>query len=232
MNLRRRVPAWLAKAGIGTQLVTDRRRRMVLTAALGLILNLLCALYHGVLGVLGRSAWLVAMCAYYTILSTLRFSAVLCARRGAPGPCIGEEYFVMRLPGVLLALLSLVLAGVVFLSLSRNIAAKYGEITMITIAAYTFYKITAAIVRAVRQRKDPSPLLAVIRTIGYAEVAASVSTLQRSMLISFDGMSGADIQIMNALTGTAVCLFVLLLGITMILRGIRKGEALWPSQSL
>lgn len=177
-------------------------------------------------------AWLVAMCAYYTILSTLRVSAVLCARRGAPGPCIDEEYFVMRLSGVLLALLSLVLAGVVFLSLARSIAAKYGEITMITIAAYTFYKITAAIVRAVRQRKDPSPLLAVIRTIGYAEVAASVSTLQRSMLISFDRMSGADIQIMNTLTGTAVCLFVLLLGSTMILLGIRKGEALWPNQNL
>ena len=64
---------------------------------------------------------------------------------------------------------------------------RYDSILMITIATYTFYKITMAVVRAVKQRHDPSPLLAAIRSIGYAEVAASVLTMQRSMLVSFEG---------------------------------------------
>lgn len=66
-------------------------------------------------------------------------------------------------------------------------------------------------------------LLSVIRCIGYAEVAASVLTLQRSMLVSFGEMSDTDIRTMNILTGSAVCLFVLILGIILITRGKRKG---------
>ena len=115
------------------------------------------------------------------------------------------------------------MAAVNYISLSQNITAKYGEITMITIAAYTFYKITMAVIRAVRQRKNPSPLLAVIRTISYAEVAASVLTLQRSMLVSFGAIDSAKVRLMNALTGAGICLFVLMLGIFMTIRGIKKG---------
>ena len=118
----------------------------------------------------------------------------------------------------------MVLAGVIYISLSQNIASKYGEIVMITIATYTFYKITMMIIRAVKQRKNPSPLLSVIRNIGYAEVAASVLTLQRSMLVSFGEMDIADIRLMNIWTGSVVWLFVLLLGMIMIIRGIKKKE--------
>ena len=75
-----------------------------------------------------------------------------------------------------------------------------------------------------RQRNNPSPLLAVIRNISYAEVATSVLTLQRPMLVSFGGMSREGIHSMNAMTGAAVCVFVLLLGIYMIVRGVKKGE--------
>lgn len=129
----------------------------------------------------------------------------------------------MKLCGVLLVLLNFVLAGAIYISLSRNVATKHGEIVMITIAAYTFYKITMTIIKAVRQHKNPSPLFSVIRCIGYAEVAASVLTLQRSKLVLFGEMSDTDILTMNILTGSAVCLFVLILGIILITRGKRKG---------
>lgn len=223
MNVRRAAAGRLAKTELGRRIVGEQRFRMVLTAALGFLLNLLYALYHGMLGVIGMSVWLITMCAYYTVLGTMRLSAVLCERRGGAEASDDTEYFVMKMSGVLLVLLSLVLAAVNYISLSQNITAKYGEITMITIAAYTFYKITMAVIRAMRQRKNPSPLLAVIRTISYAEVAASVLTLQRSMLVSFGAIDSAKVRLMNALTGAGICLFVLMLGIFMTIRGIKKG---------
>lgn len=223
MNVRRAAAGRLAKTELGRRIVGEQRFRMVLTAALGFLLNLLYALYHGMLGVIGMSVWFITMCAYYTVLGTMRLSAVLCERRGGAAASDDTEYFVMKLSGVLLVLLSLVLAAVNYISLSQNITAIYGEITMITIAAYTFYKITMAVIRAVRQRKNPSPLLAVIRTISYAEVAASVLTLQRSMLVSFGAIDSAKVRLMNALTGAGICLFVLMLGIFMTIRGIKKG---------
>lgn len=174
---------------------------MVLSAAAGLVLNLLYALYHGILGIVSLSLWLITMCAYYTVLGSMRLSAVLCEYRNGHTPCENTEYFVMTLSGILLLVWSFILSGIIYISISQNIAAKRGEITMITIAAYTLYKIIMTAVKAVKQRKNSSPLLAVIRNIGCAEAAASVFTLQRSMLVSFGSMPNEKAHIMNILTG-------------------------------
>lgn len=212
----------LSRTKTGEKLVSSRRYRVILSAAVAFVFNLLYALYHCVLGVLNLSLWFIAMCAFYGILATMRFSAVLCERNQHRSPSDDTEIFVMKLSGILLVTLGVVLAAVNYISLSQNIAVKYGEITMITIAAYTFTKITMAIVRAVKQRRDPSPLLRTIRNIGYAEVSASILTLQRSMLVSFEGMDDRQARLMNSLTGAAVCLFVLMLGLSMTAKSRRK----------
>lgn len=142
------------------------------------------------------------------------------------------ESFIIKLSGVLLSALSVVLAVVVYISLSQNIAVKHSEIIMITIATYTFYKITIAVIKAVKQHKNSSLLLKTIRNISYAEVAASILTLQRSMLVSFGAVEADKIWLMNSVTGAAVCLFVLMLGISMIIKAIRKDYELWENQNL
>lgn len=224
MSIRKRIFDKTEKTEIGKRVLKDPRYRLVLTAAVTFFINLLYALYNGGLGIINRSLWLITMCAYYTILSIMRFSAVLCEHKNNGTASNDMEYFVMRLSGGLLAALSFVLSGVTYISLSENIASKHETVVMITIAAYTFYKITMAIIRAVKQRKTPSPLLAVLRSIGYADAAASVSTLQRSMLASFGNLAGRKTHTMNLLTGAAVCLFVLLLGLSLMVRGIKKGR--------
>ena len=224
MRIKIKALSRIEKSEIGKRVVTEQRYRVLLFATIGFSLNLLYAFYHGILGAVNCSLWFITMCAYYIILSTMRFSAVMCSRKNASAYSVGTEYFVMRLSGILLMVLCFVLTGVIYISLSQNIATKHDEITMITIATYTFSKITMAIIKAVKQHKNPSPILAVIRTIGYAEVAASVLTLQRSMLASFGEMSGVKIRIMNACTGAAVCIFVLILGVAMIVKGKERIE--------
>ena len=203
--------------------MSSQRYRAILFAGAAFALNLLYAIYHCVLGVLNVSFWFIAMCAFYGILAAMRFSAVLCGRDHHKSPSDDTELFVVKFTGMMLVLLGAVLAAVNYISLSQNIAAKHGEIIMITIATYTFYKITMAIVKAVKQHKNTSPLLKTIRNIGYAEVAASILTLQRSMLASFGSMSVGNIHFMNAVTGAAVCLFVLILGLSMIAKSMKKG---------
>lgn len=207
---------------VGKRIIGEQRYRMVLFAALGFLLNLLYAFYHGLFGIINLSFWLITMCVYYVILGTMRFSVVLCEYKNSSEVSIDTEFFVMKLSGILLTILSIVLTGAIYLSLSQNIVTKYDEIIMITIATYTFYRITMTVIHAIKQRKNPSPLLAVIRNIGYAEVAASVLTLQQSMLASFGGMSDSKAHMMNALTGAVVCLFILILGISIWIRGIKK----------
>ena len=224
MNIKQRIINKVERTEIGKQFIREQRSRIILFAVFSFSLNLLYAFYNGALGIINHSVWFITMCAYYIVLSTMRLSAILCGQKNKNISSSDTEYFVMKLCGVLLVLLNFVLVGAIYISLSRNIATKHGEIVMITIAAYTFYKITMTVIKAVKQRKNPSPLLSIIRSISYAEVAASVLTLQRSMLVSFGGMSDTDIRTMNILTGSAVCLFVLILGIVLITRGKRKDK--------
>lgn len=215
----------VTKSKIGSRLINEQRYRVIFAAVLGFFLNLLYAIYHGILGVMGHSLWFAAMCAYYIILGTMRFSAIFCEWKNNETGSVKTELFVMRFSGIMLTVLSAVLTGVIYISLSLNIAAKHDEIIMITIATYTFWKIIMAIIRAIKQRNNYSPLLAVIRSIGYAEVAASVLTLQRSMLASFGTMSDTKARILNAATGAAVCLFVLGLGIALLVKKERMNES-------
>ena len=223
MKPKQKAVSLITRTKAGKKLVGSQRYRIILSATLAFAFNLLYAIYHCVLGILNLSFWFIAMCAFYGILAIMRFSAILCERNHQKLPDNVTELFVMKLSGVLLVILSIVLATVSYISLSQNIAAKHGEIIMITIATYTFYKITMAIVKAIKQHKNPSPLLRTIRNIGYAEVAASIQTLQRSMLASFGSMSTGNIHFMNAVTGAAVCLFVLILGLSMITKSMKKG---------
>lgn len=205
----------------------NERSRVLFAAAVSLVIDLSCAVYHGALGLVGRSWWFISVCAYYTILAMTRFSAVLCERSGGSAPSLDSEYFVMAVSGVLILLMGVALAGVNYISLKENNAVKYGEIAMIAIAAYTFTKISMAISRAVRHSRSransrgAAPLLAVVRRIGYADVAVAVLTLQRSMLVSFDGMEEWEAYAFNAITGLAVYLFVSALGVSMLVQGIR-----------
>ena len=174
MNAKQTVIQKIKRTKLGRRFIQEQRFRAVFSAAVGLLANIMYAIYHGALGVVNQSLWFVTMFAYYIILSSMRFSAVLCEWKRKSLASEDTEYFVAKLCGGLLVLLSFILGGIVYISLSQNVAVKHHEIVMITIATYTFYKITVAIIRAIKQRKNTVPLLIAIRTIGYAEVAASL----------------------------------------------------------
>ncbi len=180
---------------------------------LSLLSNLAFALYHGVLGVLTRSRWLVAVSGFYTVLAAARWAVLLCARRGTDAH---TSRFVVRVTGGLLIVLAMAMAAVNYLSIADGIARQYQQILMISMATYTFTKVAMAVIRGVRQRREPSTLLAAHRCVGYAEAAVSVLTLQRSMLVSFGEMPARTVRLMNALTGAGVFLFIIVLGILLL----------------
>jgi len=190
--------------------------RTLLFAKINFILNFIFAVYNFVLGISMNSLWFLVSGAYYIVLAVMRFGAVAMSRRESDG------IFVMKFSGILLVLLSWVLSWVAYLSITRETAQSYHEIVMITIACYAFTKITLAIIKVIRARKENSPLLTTIRHISLADAAVSIFTLQRSMLVSFPGMGDGEILLMNALTGAGACAFVCVLGILMIVKKRNK----------
>lgn len=176
--------------------------------ALGsLLFNLAFGAYHLVFGAVSGSWWLLTLGVYYLILSVVRF-AVLRVRK--------KERFITLFTGWMLMTLSLPLVGTVILSVVRDRGHTIHMIIMIAMAAYAFAKITLATVNLVKSRRSKSATLITLRNISFADAFVSIFALQRSMLVSFEGMTEWEIQIMNAALGSAVCVVVFLLGINLV----------------
>ena len=180
---------------------------------MNLSLNLIHALYNAVLGFALKSEWFVCAAAYYTMLSVLRFSAIQFSRRNHRR---SAQFFIAKFTGVMFLLLAMILAASVFLTLTRDTATKHHEIIMISIATYSFAKLAAAITNYSKALCRRNPLMTALRSISFADGAVSLFSMQKSMLASFGDMNARDILILNAFTGTAVCVLVVCLGIYMI----------------
>ena len=176
-------------------------------ALLSLVANTAFAAYYLISGALTSSWWLLTLGSYYLILSLLRFTVLLSKRK---------EHFIVKFTGWMLIALSIPLVGTVLLSVLRDRGHELHMIIMIAMAAYAFTKITLATVNVVKARRTSSAVLITLRNISFADAFVSIFALQRSMLVSFEGMTETEIIIMNATLGSAVCVIVLLLGINLL----------------
>lgn len=221
----------LTSTNLGNRVANDQRYRTVLFATAALIINMLYAFGNLALGLYERSYWFITVSAYYTVLSVMRFSAVLFERKSVDPEYRKSELFVQKFSGIMLVALSIVLAGSVYMSVTFDVIGSLHEIIMIAIATFTFIKITVAIINVVKNRQDGSPLLTTLRNISLSDAAVSVLSMQRSMLVTFDGMAEFDIKMLNGIVGTVVYLFVCALGISMIVKSKQKKETeKWQNQ--
>ena len=177
------------------------------------IINAAYAVGNCAVGFVSHSWWFITVGAYYTVLAAARFSVLKIGSK--PGER-DVEFFARRITGVLLVALSFCLIGVNILAAVRERGTVLHEIIMIAVAVYTFTKITLAVIGMAKARCASGPVVSTLRNIALADAVVSVYTLQRSMLVSFPGMNPAEIRLMNILTGTAVWLVVLFLGINLI----------------
>lgn len=184
------------------------------TALLSLGFNFAFGIYNAVLGALNRSFWFLALAAYFIVLGVMRFAVVLTEKKSAKSDI--SEGFITRFTGILLIFMGITLAGITYISVSDKMGRRHGEIVMIIMAVYAFTKITLAIINIVKANHANSSTVRVLRNISFADAAVSIFSLQRSMLVSFDGMTADDIFLMNCLTGTAVYILIFLLGINLI----------------
>ena len=179
-----------------------------------LAFNVAYALGNCIIGFFAHSWWFITVGAYYTVLAITRFS-VLQVRRKASGN-YDTELFARHITGILLVVLSFCIVGVNIMSAVKDRGTAFHIIVMITIATYTFTKITISIIGMVKAKHSASPVIKTLRNISLADACVSIYTMQRSMLVSFPGMEAAEILLLNIFTGTAVWIVVLLLGINLI----------------
>lgn len=206
------------RTSVGHRAICDRRFRVSLVTGASLSWNLIYGVYNGVLGAVYRSSWFGVLCAYYLVLCAMRFSVMPhCTQKR--NQC--QEHRLMIFNGVVLILLAFVLSFVVLVSLLDTIRISHDTITMIGIATYTFYIAVIGIINYVKAQKEKSAFMMTVRNISLAAATASMMTLERSMISTFSERSAGYGTIMDACVGAGGFLVVLLLGISMIITGVK-----------
>ena len=172
-------------------------------------------------GVILGSAWIGCDGIYNFVQAMIQLFQILRRKRAKS---LEQQWRSYRFCGVLILLMHLTLIGIVFQMVNWNRAEEQGVIMVISTAFFAFYKIISSFVRIAKDRKHVRPVDSSIRMLNLAQAFFAIFSLQASMFHTFG--TGADWErLMNLLTGCAVCLLIVSIGIYMICRGSRELNA-------
>jgi len=203
--------------------LTQAELRARISLYTGTLINLGYALFKLATGIWFRSFWFGAVAVYYMVLCLIRFLLVHNDRktRAMEG---GREQLVQqwksyRLCGWLLLVLNAAISGMVFQMIWENQSYSYPGFVIYASAAYTFYRLTMSIIRAVKSRKGDQPVFAAARALDLCVALMAIFALQTALLDAFGGdLSQWARLVFNTFTGGSVCLAVVCIALYMILR--------------
>ena len=133
-----------------------------------------------------------------------------------------KQWKVYRVSGYLMILTHLTMTGMMFQMIQMGRHETSSEISIIATAAFAFYKLTTACIEVVKDRKHRNPVDSAVIFLNFSQALYNLFVLQVGLLWVFGGAEYPYRKLMNTLTGMAVCLLVLGMGIYMIRRANRN----------
>lgn len=202
---------------------SDARLRVTLSLAGSLFINVAYSLFQLGLGIYHATSWYYALAAYYILLTVMRLLLFIDVISVNKQEQMKKEWKRYRFCGIMFALMNTVLSAIVFYIVYQNRAFVHHEITVITMATYTFGSLAMAIVNVIKYRKHNSPLYSASKAISLASASVSMLTLENTMIASVGTENDETFrQIMTIITGGVVCVFVLGLAIYMIVNSTKQ----------
>lgn len=195
---------------------------------LAFIINFGYAAFQMVLAILLSSTWYGVLAGYYFCLGTLRCLLFVGwnrvkKRSGGEAFALAEgKLRLYRLCGIALLVLEVALTTAVTQMVISRSNPQSSDIMAITSAAYTFYRVTLAIVNARKTYRLHDPLLQSFRNIGLTDAAVALLALETTMIATFGGETDTALLIVRAVTGFGVCALTIAMGVFMIVRGTQR----------
>ena len=194
--------------------------RTVVGATVSLVISIAYSIFNGVVGIVSSSLWYGALSAYYIFIMIIRSSVLVRYKKGR----IATEAIKIRKAisyrncGIMLLLLNATMSVFIAQMIFDGMGFVHYGIMIYVSALYAFVKITTAIINFIKASKHSDHTVRAMRNINMVDAAVSILALQTALLGEF-AEAGTDISMANTLTGSAVSLFTLGLGIYMIING-------------
>lgn len=208
---------------LGGRYITDVAFRAEVSLYPSLVINMLYAAIKLVSGFLYGSVWFITLSAYYILLAVMRFLLLTSARKRHVQSSIAAEFKRYRICGILLAVMTLALSGMILFIVRQDGGYDYPGILIYVMAMYAFYAVITAVINIVKFRKHGSPVLSAAKAINLTAALVSMLALETAMLSQF-GSNDAPLfrHIMTASSGGVACAFVLGMAIYMIVHATKQ----------
>lgn len=203
---------------------SDARLRVNVSLYGALFFNVAYGLLQLGLGFWHKTFWYHSLAGYYICLALMRFFLISHLSKNKAGENLRAELIRYRRCGIVFLTMNLALSLIVFFMVYWNRTFVHHEITAISMATYTFTALTLSIINVIRYRRYESPVYSASKIIGLTSALVSMLTLSSTLLTTFGNgsMSPLGTKILLASVGSAICLFVILLAVYMIVTSTKK----------
>ncbi len=184
----------------------DSAFRTTLFLCLSFLCNMAYAAFLLVAGVIYSSNWFFTVAVYYALLSIVR---IFVFRQLNPLKPLTAKIKTVRACGVFLFLINVSVSGMMFLLLRERTVAIYHEITVITLATYTFSALAFSIFGTAKYVRADDHVFTCCKTISLVCANVSMVTLTNTMLRTW-GAENHTLRkvIMPLLCGTVAILII------------------------
>lgn len=184
----------------------DSAYRTTLFLCLSFLCNTAYAAFLLVAGIIYSSTWFFAVAVYYALLAIVR---IFVFRQLSPKKSLTAKIKTVRACGVFLFLINVAVSGMMFLLLNERTAVGYHEITVITLAAYTFSALAFSIFGTAKYARADDHVFTCCKTISLVCANVSMVTLSSTMLATW-GAENHTLRkvIMPLLCGTVAILII------------------------
>lgn len=199
--------------------------RTVIFATGSFVMSLLFSAFNAYMGIANRSVWYGALAAFYISLAFLRGGVLTYHKNKTKLDKLQNDELrkakVYLKSGIITLILNVALSVAIAQMIFSGQHFSYMGWTVFAYGAYAFYKITSSIISFVRAHKQTDLTVRAIRNINLVDALVSILALQTALLTMFSE-DGVDISLANTLTGCAVSLISIAIGIYMIVSATKK----------
>ena len=198
----------------------DRSFRRGISIYQGMAVSFLYMIFRFAAAARYASVWFFSMAVYDMALCMMRAYLAFGYRRRA-GKGASYELRCYRRTAVVVFLFHIPMGGMIVLMVRTNSGFSYPGYLIYLSALYTFYMMGLSIVNLVKFRKMESPILSAAKVLNFVSAMMSVLGLQTAMIARFSANGEAYRKMMNAMTGGAVILIVM---VTVVVMAVQSSK--------
>ena len=221
---------WMERREFTHLLLRNFGFRTIVFSVGSFLMSVLFSAFNAYMGIANRSIWYGALAAFYIALALIRGGVLTYhrSRMGKQDRRESDEYLkakVYRNSGIVTLILNLALSSAIAQMIFSGAHFSYMGWTVFAYAAYAFYKITMSIISFIKAHKQTDLTVRAIRNINLVDALVSILALQTALLTMFSE-GDINISLFNTLTGIAVSVLSVGIGIYMIISANQKMKEL------